>query len=230
MINRKKTGFTLLELLISIGILAFIGVAVANLFSSAIKVRTVLSERSQTIRQLHIAMGRIVNDLSHAMLFVDTAKVKKARKNKAVFVVREESDYSDLNFVINNKERYFAGTHVSDLAEVGYFVKSDSALGKFKHLYRRESSVVNEIYDKGGLVYKLLDHIAIFKVKFNSGKDADFDLSSWDTNKSDNKDTLPKGAEITLGIYRDVESDDEDLSEKKIAKLTTKVLFEQVRD
>ncbi len=217
---------TLIEILISIGILAFLGVFIANLFKSSIEIRRELAERSSTMRKLHIAMERITEDLNHAIIFRDTKKNAKSRTTKSGFIAKEEGEFTRLDFVTNSKVRFFAGAHESDLAEIGYFVETDKSLGKTKSLYRRESSVLYESFTKGGMVLKLLDHVATFKLRFNNGKDKDYTQTSWDTTKSDQKGTLPLAVDIHLGIYKGVESEDDDLSTKAVEHFHTRVYIE----
>jgi general secretion pathway protein J len=59
----KQTGFTLLEVLLAIGITALIGVSSYTLLSQTIRTRDHLSDQAETLRQVQLASTIIQNDL-----------------------------------------------------------------------------------------------------------------------------------------------------------------------
>lgn len=225
--QRPSTGFTLIEMLISIGLLAFISISIANMFSSSIDIRNRLSERSNISRKLHIAMNRIIADLQHSVLFRDSKPITKVRRSVSQFIGKESGSFYRLDFVTNNKTKFIAKNNESDLAEISYFVKRDAALGKTKVLYRRESAIVNKTPDKGGVVHRLLDNVATFKIRFNKYGDKDIDKRDWSTVQSnDERPKLPSAISITLGVYHYDPETFENTHENPITTFTTAVFLE----
>ncbi len=221
-----KAGFTFIELLIALAILSFMGISIANLFSGSMDIANLLSRKGNTTRKLYIAMDKITKDIQHSYLFKDGKQIARKRTNKTEFIANEDGFFSKIDMVINNKTRYFSGSREPDLAEVGYFVENDSLTSNRKTLFRRESGYVNDSPEKGGVVNKLIDNVAEFKLKFSDGKDEDFRHTDWSSEKSEWKGRLPHAVEIVLSIYTNISEEDTDLSDKNTSTLRTRVRIE----
>ncbi len=87
--SKKDAGFSLLEIVITIGILMSLTIAVASMLRSGFDVKAGLSQKSKVSHRLSVAMQRVANDIQHSF-FVSTKSSHKngiGRQMKTIFKI-----------------------------------------------------------------------------------------------------------------------------------------------
>jgi type II secretory pathway pseudopilin PulG len=199
----KKTstecGFTLLEIILALGILATIGVMSINILSGQIAVRRKIAEINTQHHALNMAMQRIYTDLKGAYL---SDQKNLASLNLFNRQVPPQFSYlhDNLIFSIQNYQSYLRDSNQSNLAFVRYFVQNDPKDSTKKQLIRDVDTDMKEKIELKdvGISLVLIPDLASFKIQFWNGNTF---LDSWDSNASETKNLLPKLVKVHLETY-----------------------------
>jgi type II secretion system protein J len=206
----RSAGFTLIEVLLSIGILATISVFAIQALSSQIEHRNKLEQKNAAYHAIHVAMTRIYDDFSNITIAAENG----ARTNmvKQALVWKSKGGY----FTTQNFRSFVAGAPVGDLAQVRYFIKDDPKDPNRKQLWRAIDTLLqNSIeYEDTGISQLLVPDLDKFEVQFWDGQDFS-NQGDWDTTSSSFANKLPKMTRIVLSAFTP-----ELESEKQLRELT----------
>lgn len=209
-LTKSNGAFTLIEVVLAIGILATMSVLVATALGNALKARTKIQAEVQDVSGLRDAVKIMRADLYLAYNHYDFEKeildsAKKttpkpgqpaaptppvdpnapaARENK-----REDpktdfvGDGEQVNFVTLNNGRFLANDIQADFIEVGYALKPCRNLTKDTSsscLFRRVQKVLDSDVTKGGTESVLLENIKSFKLRYTGESKKDWQ-KEWKT-------------------------------------------------
>ena len=141
-INRNQTncrsGFSLIEVVVTIAILMSLTIAVVVMMRGAIDVRQGLSVESKITQRLNNAMEIVARDVSHAILISKNDKTRYSfdRNMKTVFKVESGSEVDKLMLTTLSNRPFRANSHESDQAYVVYQVSDSTDVPGRKNLYR----------------------------------------------------------------------------------------------
>lgn len=185
---RAQAGFTLIEVLIAISIMAVITGVMWISINSMFETRDYMGERFERYQIMRVAMNRMARELSSAYLagpafggepLPDEPKetserdpddepqrsLTQSRANQPVQFGMIGTD-TTLNFTAFAHIRTLAGEPTSQHAEIGYFtkrVRGDD--GKMVNaLMRREDTTLDDDITKGGHTYMMIPEVE--KVRF----------------------------------------------------------------
>ena len=179
-------GFTLLEILIAITILALILTMVYGSFIQTKKVIAITEDAVRGLRGVRVAFSRMMMDLNMAFLsdkngntfFVGTDNYAEEYPDDAI-------DFTTFSHKIRHEE-----AHESDQTEVGYYIKRD--FEGHALLMKREKKRIDSNPLYGGINLEISDHIVGLNFRY---LDKDVWVDSWDSRVSNR---LPDAVEITL--------------------------------
>jgi type II secretion system protein J len=193
---KQSAGFTLIEILLSIGILATISVFAIQALSSQIEHRNKLEQKNASYHAIHVAMTRIYDDFANITVAAETGA--RASMVKQALVWTTKGGY----FTTQNFRSFVAGAPQADLAQVRYSVKDDPKDPAKKQLWRTVDNVLqNSIeYEDTGISQVIVDDVDKFEVQFWDGQDFS-NQGDWDTTSSNFANKLPKMARIVLSIF-----------------------------
>jgi type II secretion system protein J len=188
-----NAGFTLIEILVAAAIGSMILVMAYASYRSifdSIKRSTGLSEFYENV---NLALLGIDRDLSNAYF---------TRSNKNItFVCENSASGSRLDFVtVNHNDYNFIGTpntpvRISDVKEVGYFLRPDKNTQGLSYLIKREKADYwGDDPLIGGSENILLPNVVSLKFEFNRGNDW---TENWDSRQNNN---FPKAVKTTLVV------------------------------
>lgn len=197
--KNKESGFTLLEIILALGILSTIGVMSINILSGQIATRQKILSINTDHHALDMAMLRIYTDLKGAYL---SDQKNLASLNLFNRQVPPQFTYLHDNLIlsVNNYKSYLRNSNQSNLAFVRYFVQSDPHDSQKKQLIRVVDTDMKDKMDSSdvGTSLVLVSDLAEFKIQFWNGNAF---LDSWDSTASETQNLLPKLAKIHLEIY-----------------------------
>lgn len=224
--KRGENAFTLIEVLVSITILAAISILVWQAMGSTVKAKEHFEAQDEAFRNASLAMERVARDLRMAFLFSKpeilglTPSGEQMSKN--VFIGADEGENDKVTFNTFSHLRYLKNAKESDQAEVSYFVESGEPTEEEEEvgmvLKKREQSPPDAQPEEGGKVIPVLAGVKVFNLRYYHIQKDEF-VDAWDSAGIDNLNTLPRAVEVTLGVQSPVD-------EEQVLKFKTVVFLE----
>lgn len=195
-----SAGFSLIELLLAIGILGSISVFAITMLGTQVTSRNELTLVNESQHTLHAAMTRIYEDIRHAYLPIKKdaifANVSR-RRVKPQLIARSES----LLFSFQAFHSMLQDSGESNIAMVKYSTRKSPESPRFTQLVRTIDTDLEDSLESEqvGNHLVLVPDLKSFKVTWWDGGDF---RDEWNTEQSDTSGSLPKMAKIELSIYR----------------------------
>ncbi|MCY4380524.1 MAG: prepilin-type N-terminal cleavage/methylation domain-containing protein [Proteobacteria bacterium] len=203
--HKQQQGFTLLEVLITISLLAFMVIAISSLMRGSVDMRLGLSEQTQVISRLNTAMHMMKKDLEHTyMLSVNYDKhMIMDGVTNTFFKVTSFGGQTTVSFTTMNAQNNYGDAQRGELITVEYEVKESERFPGRLALFRGEMTLG---FDGEITTRLVVEGIESFTFEMWNG---DGWLSTWDTEKSDFKQSIPRLVRVAVRAYpTDPESDD----------------------
>ncbi len=195
--RRQQRGFTLMEVVIAIGITALMSGMVAVSFSTSVRAKEVVEKDADHYRQLRAATNRMTREIGSAFVSdrYDPKRYRDSFDRPTNFVGERDR----LLFSSLAHQRLYADAKESDQMTVEYTVKTSTeknARGR-QDLIRRENPVVQDRMDRGGTEEVLFEGIKKLELSYWDTDRKEWD-DEWDTRRSERKSVLPTRVRITL--------------------------------
>jgi general secretion pathway protein J len=196
----RARGLTLLEILISIAILAMIGVLIYGAFDGLSRSKQGLSRVNERYHTGRATMRRLAMELSSAYLSAHIPYSPALIARQTVFISKDSSPADRLDMNTFSHRRVVANSKESDQNELSYFGSPDPAKSGKIDLARRESAMLDTDATKGGIVYVLAEDIDLFDLKFLDPTTSLW-LDTWDSTQATGQAMrLPLQVRITLAL------------------------------
>jgi general secretion pathway protein J len=184
------TGFTLLEVVISVAILVVILTIVYNTFNSSIKAFTAMENQGDAYAQARIVLNRMSEEIGSIYFSGD-------KRTGLLGEDRDEDDlpFDSLHFTSLSHIRWAKDSKESELCEIGYYLEKDNETGE-SFLFRREDWNVDGTLEEGGRPLELAEGVDGLNFRYYDGQEW---ADEWDSRITG---TLPKAIEIVL-VMRD---------------------------
>lgn len=175
MMKLRRAGFTLLEVMIAIGIIGMIVSLIYGSFARTAESKDMIERGNDIYHQMRWALDKMEADLSTAYLSTNS-------KSYSIFygVNRDSGSgqpVDELHFTSFNHLKFNPAARESDQCELSYFVMENPETGELT-LYRREDASPDEDNTEGGEFYELADGIILFNLRYFDGVDW---LDEWDS-------------------------------------------------
>jgi prepilin-type N-terminal cleavage/methylation domain-containing protein len=225
----NKKGFTLLEILIAVGIFATLSAYVAYAIQNGVKAKIRIQAEIDASSRMRDALKLMEKDINLAYHFLDWEKevqelIKKGLKtpppqtqpgNAAEVSEVQRLDPTthfvgkpdSLNFVTMNNAKFQANKKVADFVEVGYELKTcKSSDGKTNSqcFWRRQSGPVDLDVTVGGERLVLLENLTELKFRYLGEGQTDW-KEEWSSLSSniDEKNFFPQAVEVSMTTQKD---------------------------
>jgi general secretion pathway protein J len=192
------TGFTLLEIMISIGILVVILTIVYNTFNSSIRAFTTIDEQGDTYGEARLVLNRMSEEIGSIYMSGDNPNTGLLGEDKD----EDDLPFDSLHFTSLSHIRWVKDSRESELCEIGYYLETDRK-GEQTFLFRREDWNVGGALEEGGMALELAEGIDGLDFRYYDGEEW---VDDWDSKA---KGGLPKAIEVVLLV--------EDPTRKRIA-------------
>ncbi len=198
-IQLKNRGFTLLEVLVSVAILAMIAILIYGAFDSMSrgkKGEAIKAERARTGRS---TLMRMTRELQSAFLSLHTPTNPSLVVRQTLFSSVNSPTFDRVDFTSFAHRRIRADVPESDQAEIGYFVVPNPDDTDKMDLVRREQSPINLDAKRGGQVNVMAEDVASFQLRFFDPLSWQW-VETWDSLQaaSGQPNRIPYEIEITL--------------------------------
>ncbi|AUX27754.1 uncharacterized protein SOCEGT47_083520 [Sorangium cellulosum] len=196
--RRGAAGITLLEVLVSVGILALIGTLIYGAFDGMSRARTGIARMSDRYHQGRGAVARISRELQAAFLSRHQPADRNAVVRLTAFTGEDSSTADRVDFTAFAHRRLLRNAHESDQCEIGFFAARDPERSDKLDLVRREAKHIDLEPTRGGVVNVLAEDIESFNVQYLDPVTGEW-TDSWDsTQPAAQLDRLPAQVWVTL--------------------------------
>jgi general secretion pathway protein J len=196
--RNARRGMTLLEVLVSLAILAMVSLLIYGAFDSMSRGKKGESMRNERARQGRAALQRMTHELSEAFLSLHNPPVLAMITRVTVFIGQNSSPYDRIDFAAFAHRRMVRDARESDQAEVGYFASDDPDVSGKTDLARREQTPIDMDPLRGGVVNVLAENIEAFDIRYLDPLTGTWG-ESWDSSQTFAQfNRLPLELRITL--------------------------------
>ncbi len=193
-------GMTLLEILVSLGIMAMIALMIYGAFDSISRGRKGEGLRIERARQGRDAMERMGRELQESFLSLHNPLSPSLVTRTTAFIAKSSNQYDRLDFSSFAHRRIEKESKESDQAEIGYFVVKDPEVEDKWDLVRREQAPLDLDPKRGGVVNVLAEDVELFDLRYFDPQTGVWS-ESWDTTQvSGQPNRLPLEIKITLAL------------------------------
>ena len=194
---RRARGFSLIEVVVAVGITAMIGGLIAVAFQSGYRAKELVEGEADRYRALRTGTDRMVREISAAFVsdHYDTRRYRDQNDRPTNFIGKRDR----LLFTSMAHQRLYADAKESDQMVVEYYTKSATGPdGKTQlNLMRREDSILDDRMDRGGNEDVLLEGIKRIDFTYWDSDKKDW-VDEWDTRRLEKKSILPVRVKLSI--------------------------------
>lgn len=200
--RHSQRGLTMIEALVSIGVLALIGSLIYGAFDGMNRSRKGITQMSDRYHQGRSAIQRMARELQMAFVskhgdYTNSTVLASQQVRKTGFIGKDEGTFDRVDFTAFAHQRLAKDAHESDQAEIGYFSARNPETGA-TDLVRREDKFLDMEPAKGGVVNVLAEDVQSFDVTYLDPLSNEW-LDSWDTTQATGQPfRLPTQIQIVL--------------------------------
>ncbi len=157
---------TLLEIMVSLGVMAMISLLIYGAFDSLSRGRRGEQLRSDRSRQGRDAMERMTHELQSAFLSLHTPAQPALITRTTGFIGQSSSQFDRVDFTSFAHRRIMKEAKESDQCEIGYFVVKDPDVDDKMDLVRREQAPIDFEFNRGGIVNVVAENVEKFDLRY----------------------------------------------------------------
>jgi general secretion pathway protein J len=195
-----KRGFTLVEVMVAVGILAMVTTLVWSSFRDTLRTKSAVEAQSARYRTVRLALERVAREMSQAYLSQNEDTTQEFRRT--FFIGKRKNDLDELRFSYFGHQRLYQDTDECDTAQVAYFGARDRE-HSWLNLVRRETRRLANlrVEDSPGATDILCDDVVRLRFEYWDGRDKQW-RDEWVTTAVDGQpDRLPAKVRITLVVH-----------------------------
>jgi general secretion pathway protein J len=194
-------GFTLMELLIAIGISGMITVLVYGSFARTFDTREFVLQGQERFHTVRVALERMSREISMTFVYdcreLDTPTGE--RRHKTIFKVEREGKVDRMVFSSFSHLRLFKDANESDQNVLSYYSEGDPEDSSITNLVRREKTRIDGEPEEGGETLVLCPDIESLHFKLWDEEKEDW-VEEWDCSQIERLNRLPNLVRITLTV------------------------------
>jgi general secretion pathway protein J len=175
-----KRGFTLLEVILAVAVLAVVGTMVYGGFSQTALNKARVEEDVDHSRIVHMALERMARELTMAFVSTHTNPSLDLRVVETAFIGKDNGKDDRVDFTSFSHRRLYRNARESDQNEISYFVTQHPDDRDVQVLARREQNRIDEDPRRGGKSQILVENIEEFNLEYFDPLLSDW-VQTWDT-------------------------------------------------
>ncbi len=180
-----QRGMTLLEVLVSIGILALVGTLVYGALDGMNRSRVGIERIDDRYHQGRQALARMSREMQSAFLSLHLPQQIANAVSTTVFIGTDASSSDRVDFTSFSHKRLQRNVHESDQNELSYFLGRDPDHSDKNDLLRREQKEIDLDPTRGGVVNVLCEDVTAFDLQYLEPS-TDTWLDAWDSTQQGN--------------------------------------------
>ncbi len=191
----QENGFTLLEVMIALAILASMSLVIFISSSQILQSKSDTEDRDEAYHSVTQALTRISEDLNMAILIKSKDLLGQAFDGEVYFEGTEER----MDFISLSHLRYIQDAKEGELAELSYFLEAMPDEPNKKRLMRRETATVDKNLQEGGRAYPMIEGIEGIRFEYFDEKSNEF-KKAWNTKSVDFGNKLPQAIKVSIDV------------------------------
>lgn len=215
LIIMNRRGFTLIEVLVSVAILAFIMASVWASTGQSLDAKERFERRDGIYQEGRVALRKLTDDFTMAFLAksqtpgtVTTegaaatpmpAEISTRPRPITFFIGEDNAERDEVRFTSLSNLRLFKNAKESEQCKVSYAVEPSKEDPKVMNLVRTFSPVIDDKDTVVGTSYVIAEDIREFSVEYYDQRKLEW-VKTWNTVQLDWKDRLPRAVRITLSF------------------------------
>ena len=175
-----KRGFTLLEIILAVTVLALVGTMIYGGFSQTALNKARVEEDVEHSRIVHMALERMARELTMAFVSTHVNPSPDLRVVETAFIGRDHGKDDRIDFTSFSHRRLYRNAPESDQNEISYFVTEHPDEPGVQVLARREQNRIDENPQRGGKSQILVENVEEFNLEYFDPLLTDW-VQTWDT-------------------------------------------------
>ena len=205
-----RRGFTLIEVIVALSILAMIGMVSFGTLQSSLTARDLMTHEDEVDRTARAALDRIHRELSLAFL---TQNLTALQSYRTVFVGKDDSDCDQAWFATKSHRRSQAGARESDQTEITLWCEPDPDHSGRMVLLHREAQRIDHEPDRDGAIAPLVRNVDRFELRYLDNRTGEW-TDDWDSQGATQANRLPRAVQVALVIISEDPLDPDALDER----------------
>lgn len=193
---RTRRGFTLLEVMVAVAILAMITAMVWYSISQTFRTIDIVRSDADTVRQARQVTSRVPHEIAAAFLPLNVSPTSNA---KYEFVAEDGGDTDRVRFASLAHTKLYQDVNESDQSEIEYFCESNPRKSGTYRLFRREDPVIDDRPDEGGVTLLLAEDVKEFNLTYYDPL-RDQWVDDWDSTRTEHSNRLPYAVRLRLTL------------------------------
>jgi general secretion pathway protein J len=197
----RARGFTLIEVMVSVSILAIITVLTWASFKQTFATKSAIEAQAGRYRTVRLALERMAHELS--MVYVSQDEDTSQPERRTRLVGKHHNDIDDVMFSYFGHQRLYQDANEADTALVAYYAARDRDDSRKTNLMRRETRRLSyyKIDEQPGEADIVCDDVIKLKLDYYDHRDKVW-RDEWVTTALDGQpDRLPSKIRITLTVH-----------------------------
>ena len=196
----RRSGMTLIEVMISVAILSLVLVMIWQGFSQTMRNKQKLEEGIDRNHIITATLDRMARELSMAYVSIHENPSPSLVTSHTAFVGIDRSGGDRVDFTSFSHQRLYRDAHESDQNELSYFVMRHPDDSSINVLARREAVRIDEKPQEGGRIEILLEGVRDFQLEYLDPNDMRW-LNAWTTEQAVGQAArLPAQVKISLTV------------------------------
>ncbi|MGB3051713.1 MAG: type II secretion system protein GspJ [Polyangiales bacterium] len=176
----KKSGFTLLEVILAVTVLALVATMIYGGFAQTALNKARVEGDVDHSRVVHMALGRMARELTMAFVSTHTNPSLDLRVVETAFIGTDHGKEDRIDFTSFSHRRLYRNARESDQNELSYFVTEDPDDPDVQVLARREQNRIDDDPRRGGKSQILVENVEEFNVEYYDPLLSEW-VQTWDT-------------------------------------------------
>lgn len=196
----RRRGFTLIEVMVAVVILAMVSTVVWSSFRDTTNTKKNVEAQAVRYRTVRLALERIAREVAMAYLSQNEDTAQPERRTR--FVGKKRNGVDELTFSYFGHQRLYEDAAESDTALVSYTSEGDRDRKGTINLMRRESRRLGYLRpdELPGQYDILCDDVSKLRFEYWDARDKQW-REEWNTTSADGQvDRLPSKVRITLTV------------------------------
>jgi general secretion pathway protein J len=175
-----KRGFTLLEIILAVSVLALVGTMIYGGFAQTALNKARVEADVEHSRVIHMALERMVRELTMAFVSTHVNPSLDLRVVDTVFIGEDNGTDDRIDFTSFSHRRLYRNARESDQNEISYFVTEHPDEPGVLVLARREQNRIDDDARRGGKSQILVENVEEFNVEYFDPLLTDW-VQTWNT-------------------------------------------------
>ncbi len=196
-VSRKQLGFTLIEVMITIAILAGMVLFISQMLRGSFDMRASLSQKNRVTGRMNRAMLQLNQDLTHVFVLDDRMPGRSDQVHKrTLFRLEKSTSIDTLSFTYMGHRPRNQNAFESNLSYVVYEVQASKKMPGRSHLFRGEYPRVPKNFKEKPTMQLFAEYVKSMSIELWDGEK--WRKDTWDSSRGETNNRVPHMVRITL--------------------------------